>query len=67
MTHNMAHAHTDHSPPVEPIATHPLMLTGAECQVILLIRSIHFGSVDVQVQHGHPVFVNKVLEKIKLA
>ena len=45
--------------------SHPLMLSPQECQVILKIRGLEFGRVDVQVQNGRPVLIEKH-EKTKL-
>jgi hypothetical protein len=46
--------------------TASVSLTKAEVALILQIRGLQFGSMEIQVQNGIPVFIEKVREKIKL-
>jgi hypothetical protein len=43
-----------------------LQLTSAECQVILAIRMMTYGSVEIRIENGIPVYLEKVREKQKL-
>lgn len=45
-------------PPSEP--RHEVKLTPAEEMIIRKLRAVEFGSVEVQVQNGVPLFVRKV-------
>lgn len=42
------------------------VLTAAECQVILLIRGMTFGRLEIAIQNGRPVIIERIREKIKL-
>ena len=57
---------SDATPLTQEVKGHPLMLTGAECQVILAIRQLGYGSVEVKVEQGHPTFIAKIRENIRL-
>jgi hypothetical protein len=44
----------------------PLVLTEPEASVILRIRQVRYGSVVIKVQDGVPVFLQKIVEDIRL-
>lgn len=52
--------------PSDVVPTQPLMLTGAECQLILHIRALKWGDIEVKVQDGVPVLLEVVRTKIRL-
>lgn len=50
----------------EEVSTNSLMLTPQECEIVLLVRSIKHGTVQVRIQDNRPVLA-EVNTKYKLA
>jgi hypothetical protein len=49
-----------------PQVVSPVHLTKAEAEVILRIRQIPHGSITIKIQDGEPVFLQKIVEDVKL-
>ena len=53
--------------PSMPAALAVVELTPRELEVIIHLRSLEFGYLDIQIEHGIPVFIRKIQENIKLS
>jgi hypothetical protein len=49
----------------EPLKTHPLLLTPQECKIVLAVRSIEHGTVQVRIQ-DHKIVLIERTDKEKL-
>lgn len=44
----------------QEVKAHPLLLTRAECEVILMLRKTQYGGIEVRVEDSTIVFIKEI-------